>query len=281
MSGEYAYLTGGASGIGRAVAEMLVKHNIKVFIADRDLDGAQKLADELNQKGPVAKCAHVDVADWNSQAKAFSQAVADFGRIDYVYPIAGVGERASIINNPSQTGFEMPDLSVIDIDLTGVLYTVSLAIQQFRKQQPGKNGFRGKIGCVASICGLYAVPTVPIYTTAKHGVVGLTRSYGHYLPEEKITMNAVCPNVVRTNISTSAFYDTLDKEGVLAPIEGVVDVFEKLLGDSPTSGECFEVGPNYKTQGAVPRKAPEFLDKESKRVCELIEKRSHKLHEPR
>ncbi|KIW19955.1 hypothetical protein PV08_00530 [Exophiala spinifera] len=281
MSGQYAYLTGGASGIGRAVAEMLVKHNIKVFIADRDLDGAQKLVDELNKSGPVAKCARVDVADWSSQANAFSQAVADFGRIDYVYPIAGVGERTWTTNDPSQTGFQKPDLSVLDIDLTGVLYTVSLAVQQFRKQQPGKTGFRGKIGCVASICGLYAVPTVPIYTAAKHGVVGLTRSYGHYLPEEKITLNSVCPNVVRTNISTSEFYDALDKDGLLAPIEGVVDVFEKLLGQSPTSGECFEVGPNYKTQGAVVRQAHDFIDEESKRVCELIGKRSHKLQQPR
>ncbi|KAK5237928.1 hypothetical protein LTR47_001021 [Exophiala xenobiotica] len=281
MSQEHAYLTGGASGIGRAVAQMLVKHNIKVFIADRDLEGAQKLVDELNKNGQVAKCAHVDVLDWNSQAKAFSQAVADSGRIDYVYPIAGVGERPSIINDPSQTGFEMPDLTVLDVDLTGVIYTVSLAVQQFRRQEPGKNGFRGKIGCVASICGLYAIPTVPIYTAAKHGVVGLTRSYGHYLPEEKITMNAVCPNVIRTGISTSAFYDSLEGTGLLAPIEGVVDTFEKLLGTDATSGECFEVGPNYKSQGAVPRKAPEFLDKESEKVCDLIYKRSHKLHEPR
>ncbi|KIW56129.1 hypothetical protein PV05_04811 [Exophiala xenobiotica] len=281
MSQEYAYLTGGASGIGRAVAQMLVKHNIKVFIADRDLDGAQKLVDELNKNGQVAKCMHVDVVNWNSQAKAFSQAVADSGRIDYVYPIAGVGERPSIINDPSQSGFVMPDLTVLDVDLTGVIYTVSLAVQQFRKQEPGKNGFRGKIGCVASICGLYAVPTVPIYTAAKHGVVGLTRSYGHYLPEEKITMNAICPNVIRTNISTSDFYDNAEKEGLLAPIEGVVETFEKLLGTNGTSGECFEIGPNYKTQGAVPRKAPEFLDKESEKVCDLIYKRSHKLHEPR
>jgi NAD(P)-dependent dehydrogenase (short-subunit alcohol dehydrogenase family) len=112
-------------------------------------------------------------------------------------------------------------------------------------------------------------------------VVGLTRSYGHYLPEEKITMNAVCPNVIRTGISTSAFYDSLEGEGLLAPIEGVVDTFEKLLGTDATSGECFEVGPNYKSQGAVPRKAPEFLDKESEKVCDLIYKRSHKLHESR
>lgn len=119
--------------------------SIRVFIADRDQEGAQKLADELNKTSDhIASVSHVDVANWNSQAKAFSQAVADFGRIDYVYPIAGIGERPWIPNDPSGTGFVMPDLSAIDIDLTGVLYTVGLAVQQFRRQEPGKNGFRGK-----------------------------------------------------------------------------------------------------------------------------------------
>jgi NADP-dependent 3-hydroxy acid dehydrogenase YdfG len=122
----------------------LTAHSIKVFIADRDLEGAQKLVAELNATSPVARCAHVDVANWNSQAKAFSQAVADFGRLDYVYPIAGVGERAWIPHDAGATGFERPDLTVVDVDLTGVLYTVGLAVQQFRKQPPGKHGFRGK-----------------------------------------------------------------------------------------------------------------------------------------
>ncbi|KAL2444603.1 hypothetical protein ABEF95_017101 [Exophiala dermatitidis] len=281
MAEEYAYITGGASGIGREVARMLVKNNIKVFITDRDIDGAQKLVDELNKESQVARCAHVDAASWNSQAKAFSQAVADFGRIDYVYPVAGIGERPWIPNDPSLSGFEAPDLTVLNVDLIGVLYTIALAVQQFRKQVPGKHGFRGKIGCVASVCGFYCVPTLPIYTAAKHAVKGLVQSYGRYLPEEKITCNAVCPNVVRTNISSGAFYDTLEKEGVLTPMHGVVETFEKLLGATDTSGECFEVGPNYDTQGAVPRKIAEPLDKESARVVELLYQRGHSLHQPR
>lgn len=104
--------------------------------------------EELNQSSIVAKAAHVDVANWNSQAKAFSQAVADFGRLDYVYAIAGVGEQTFIPNNPNSSGFVMPNLTTLDVDLTGVLYTASLAIQQFRRQDPGKNGFRGKSECV-------------------------------------------------------------------------------------------------------------------------------------
>ena len=109
----------------------------------------------------MAKGAQMDVTDWNSQAKAsihpwlfppssgsdwqkvFSQVVHDFGRIDYVYPIAGIGERRWLPHDPNATGFELPDLSVLDVDLKGLFYTVGLAIQQFRKQEP-KNGFRGK-----------------------------------------------------------------------------------------------------------------------------------------
>lgn len=141
---EYAYLTGGASGLGAATARMLSKHGIKVFISDRDEVNGQKLAAEIG--GQFAK---VDLADWKSQVKAFTQAVAAFGRIDYVYGIGGIGERRWLPvsgNTGSAQGmdFEMPDLTVLDVDLTGVLYTVSLAVQQGRRQEVGGNGFRCK-----------------------------------------------------------------------------------------------------------------------------------------
>ena len=147
--GRTAYITGGASGIGKAVASMLVEKGCRVFIADRNREGAGAVADSLNQKHQkehqIAHSATIDTADWNSQAKAFAQAVAQFGRIDYVYPIAGIGERVWTPNDPTQSsGFEKPDLTVLDVDLTGVLYTVSLAVQQFRRQEVGQNGTRGK-----------------------------------------------------------------------------------------------------------------------------------------
>ena len=114
---------------------------------------------------------------------------------------------------------------------------------------------------MASVCGFYCVPTLPLYTAAKQyvpietpcraaltlansGVVGFVRSYGKYLPEEKITLNAVCPNVIRTNISTPAFYDSLEEKGLLTPMEPLLEAFESLLGTSETSGECFEIGKN-------------------------------------
>lgn len=110
----------------------------------------------------------------------------------------------------------------------------------------------------------------------RSGVVGFVRSYGKYLPEEHITLNAVCPNVVRTSISTDVFYSKLEAEGILTPMKGVIDAFESFL-DSDISGECMEIGPN----GGFVAKAPTaHLDKETTRTLEMIYERSHRLHEP-
>lgn len=101
------------------------------------------------------------------------------------------------------------------------------------------------------------------------------RSYGKYLPEEHITLNAVCPNVVRTKISTGAFYDSLEVLELLTPMKGVVDAFESFL-ESDLSGECLEAGPNG---GFVRRTPAEHLDEKSREVCEKLYHRGHPLHE--
>lgn len=107
------------------------------------------------------------------------------------------------------------------------------------------------------------------------GVVGLTRSYGAYLPEEHITLNAVCPNVVRTPISTTDFYDKLEAEGLLTPMSSVVNAFEKLL-DGKFSGQCLEAGPNG---GIEFRQPAEHLDRETAKLMELLYERARPLHQ--
>lgn len=102
------------------------------------------MASTLSTASVVVKAIGVDVASWESQLQAFESVVADAERIDMVFPIAGVGERTFIPNNPSQREFTKPDLTVLDVDLYGVLYTASLAIQQFRKQDLDREGIRGK-----------------------------------------------------------------------------------------------------------------------------------------
>lgn len=92
-----------------------------------------------------------------------------------------------------------------------------------------------------------------------------------------MTLNAVCPSVVRTNISSDAFYNLLEEKGIMTPMKGVIEAFEQFLDDD-TSGECMEVGPN----GGYTRRAPaEYLDRESKAVMDALYERSHSLHEPK
>ncbi len=119
---------------------------MRLFIADRNLEGAEATAKDLNSglHGQCAWAVHVDVVDWESQARGFEAAVKKFGRIDYVFPVAGIPESSWLPNRPNATSYEKPNLSVFDVNANGVLLTSAVAIQQFRRQEPNKYGFRGK-----------------------------------------------------------------------------------------------------------------------------------------
>lgn len=89
-------------------------------------------------------------------------------------------------------------------------------------------------------------------------------------------MNAFCPNVMRTSFTTGAFYDSLEAEGLLSSAEGVVEVTKLLLGNCDISAECFEIGPNYaKGQGLIRPEFLEFVDDETKRVFDKLERRGN------
>ncbi|KAI2475896.1 FabG Dehydrogenase [Pyrenophora tritici-repentis] len=279
-----AFITGGASGIGRALSIHLLSKGWHIFIADVNTTSAKQLADEHNTSTTILHYSECDTTSWESQLSAFRKALKALNsRIDCVFPIAGISER-KWLPTPSETNametdeFAKPNLSVIDVDLTAVLYTVALAVQQFRRQEPiawmGNHRFRGKIGLVASICGFYCIPSVPVYTAAKHAIVGLTRSYGALLKDEGITVNAVAPNVVRTAISSGAFYDKLEAEGVLTPMEGLMSAFDETL-QSDNSALVYECGPNG---GWSLREGAQYLDEESGKACDMISTRSMTLH---
>ena len=111
-------------------------------------------------------------------------------------------------------------------------------------------------------------------------VVGFVRSYGKILAEEHITLNAVCPNKVRTNISTPASYDKAEKAGVIVPMERLLEAFEMLIAKegeyARISGECLEVAP--KLGGRIAPKM-EVVNEESRVSAEMTYERSHYLHE--
>jgi NAD(P)-dependent dehydrogenase (short-subunit alcohol dehydrogenase family) len=108
------------------------------------------------------------------------------------------------------------------------------------------------------------------------GVTGFVRSHGALLVKEGIMLNAICPNVVRTGISTSQFYDSLEGKKLLVPMRSVIGVFESLLGEDKTSGQIFEVGPN----GVQKRPHPEYMDQDTADLMPILEARAATLHQP-
>ncbi|RMJ08508.1 hypothetical protein CDV36_011887 [Fusarium kuroshium] len=252
MDQQYAYVTGAASGCGLAISTFLVGKGVKVFLADFDEKNLRVAAEQL--RSPFAV---VNVADWESQVKGFKEAVSQFGRIDYL-----------------PDDFAKPNLSIIEINITGLLYSIALALQQFRRQDLGNHGYRGKILCPGSIMGIYPCAGNPIYNTSKHAVRGLVRSYGRQLPGENITMSAFCPSSIKTGFSNDDYYKKLEEEDLVTPMEGVLEVVEKTFGTGDMSGECFEIRPNYHNgQGLVNPKFPDYIDGDMRRVFELINAR--------
>ncbi|KAK5694390.1 hypothetical protein LTR17_024840 [Elasticomyces elasticus] len=245
-----AYITGGASGIGSAAAALLVHKGYRVYSADANFTGAKAQADKLNNPSPetepAAWAGEVDVSDWNSQRAAFEDALNRLGPIDLVLPIAGIGERKWLDRPSKAEGFVKPDLAVQSIDETGVVYTVALAVQHFHWAKEDDPCFEGRILTVASVCGFYIQPTTPIYTLAKHGVVGFVRSFGTYLQDQGIKLNAICPSRVRTNITVKGIHDLAEERGLLVPMPQLHKSFEAFLpgGEhSALSGQCLEVAP--------------------------------------
>ncbi|CAI7610834.1 unnamed protein product [Penicillium pancosmium] len=266
MAQEYAYITGGASGLGKAVAIQLASKGIKSFIADRNTAGAEATAQEIG-----GDYATVDVTSWESQVAGFKKAVELFGRVDYVFAIAGIGSNDWM--RPTQTNgdFQKPNLLVTEVNVHGMLMTVSLGVQQFRRQTVNSHGFRGKVIVAGSVCGVYPSPGLSIYAASKHAVTGLVRSWGPELPAEGITLNCLVPSVMRTNISTPEFFDALESEGLLTPLHGAVDACEQLLGSNPVSGQCFEIGPDYDNgQGFTHPKFATFTDEKHRLVFDRL-----------
>ncbi|KAH0848659.1 glucose 1-dehydrogenase [Fonsecaea pedrosoi] len=269
-------------------------------------NGLRSLSEELNKDETVLLPVVVDVADWDSLRQGFEKAVSQFQRIDYIFPIAGVGETRTFPNNPASTGFQPPDLRAFEVNMNGFLYTISLALQQFRRQSVNELGFRGKRGLISISTIEYSSFMAPHSHRARISIgvlqhalrphvrssetgnrerltrnsaqVGFVRSFGTYLAdEEKIFINVICPNKIRTGLNTAEAFDKIEAAGVpLIEMKTVLDEVEKLLGSNSLSGAIIEIAPKI---GSVVREPPAFINRESERSAEMTLELARPLHQ--
>jgi 2-dehydro-3-deoxy-L-rhamnonate dehydrogenase (NAD+) len=187
FKGRVAVVTGGASGIGLAIAERIIAEGGKASIWDMNGEAGARAAQKI---GKQAHSMVVDVSDEASVARAAAETVKQFGRIDVLVTSAA-------ITGPNATTWEYPSdkwRQVIDVNVHGVFYCCRSVVPQMQRQD------YGRIVNIASVAGKEGNPNASAYSASKAAVISLTKSLGKELAKSKITVNCVTPAAVKTAI---------------------------------------------------------------------------------
>jgi len=188
---DVAVVTGAGSGIGREIAIELADEGASVVVADVDDGGGRTVVEEIEAAGGEATFVHVDVTATDDVEAMVRTAVDTYGKLDVAVNNAGIG------GEQAPTG-EYPEASwsqVIDVNLSGVWRCLKAELVQLSAQGDG-----GAIVNMASVLGLVGFADAPAYTAAKHAVMGLTRALAMEVARQNITVNAVCPGTVATEL---------------------------------------------------------------------------------
>lgn len=186
---KVAFVTGGASGIGRALSLAMSRRGARVLVTDTDYAGAQKVAAECGNK---ASAAMLDVREAAGVRTCIEEYVATQGRLDFLFNNAGIAV-AGETNEVPLAAWQR----VIDINIYGVLHGVLAAYPIMLKQ-----GY-GHIINTASLAGLGPAPLLAPYSLSKHAVVGLSTSLRIEAASKGVKVSVLCPAAIETPILDS------------------------------------------------------------------------------
>ena len=185
-----AIVTGGARGIGSAIATALAASGIHLVIADNDVDMAQKTADEIRALGVEAIAINSDVSKCQDVVRLVDETVATFGRLDILVNNAGI-----LSNTPFDEVSEAEWDRVLNTNLKGAMFATREALRPMQAQ-----GW-GRVISISSLAGRSGGVSVgPAYVASKAALVGLTRHLAKAVAKYGITVNAVAPGTTETDL---------------------------------------------------------------------------------
>jgi gluconate 5-dehydrogenase len=196
FDGRVGVVTGGGSGIGRAIALRLASEGCAVAVVDMELDRAKQVAGEIEAAGGAALAVSADISSLTDTRRIATETDARFGRLDILINNAGI--------RPIAPFLEL-ELSLwqraLDVMLTGPMLCSQAAIPLMLRQ--GK----GKIVNIASVTGMLALTQRAAYAAAKAGLIGLTKALAFELSSKQIYVNAVAPGMTETPLNAPYFQD--------------------------------------------------------------------------
>lgn len=185
-----ALVTGASRGIGAAVAKRLAADGYFVLVNyNGSAQRAQEVVTQITAAGNEAVAMQCDVSDFDACGELIARITADYGRLDVLVNNAGI-TRDGLLMRMSETDFD----AVIDTNLKGAFHTIRHASRQFLKQRSGR------IINIASVSGLLGNAGQANYAASKAGVIGLTKSVARELASRQITVNAVAPGFIATEM---------------------------------------------------------------------------------
>jgi NAD(P)-dependent dehydrogenase (short-subunit alcohol dehydrogenase family) len=228
FNGRTAIVTGAGSGIGAAIARELAASGATLVLADLEEDHAKSVADEIAEQGGTVHVTRVDVADAEQVEAMIAFAGDRTGAVHHLVNNAGIGGPQAPTGEYPLDGWH----KVIDVNLNGVFYGMRFGLPAIEKAGGGS------VVNIASILGRVGFADVCAYVTAKHGLVGLTKTAAMEYAKRGIRVNSVGPGFIRTPLVESSL-DAEALEGIagmhplgrLGTCEEVASLVTYLLSD--------------------------------------------------
>jgi ketoreductase len=205
LKDKIALISGGATGIGKAIAVKLAKNGAKVAIASRKREHLQKVAAELAQLGLTVVPVQMDVRVKAEVERAVAEIVTQWGAIHILVNNAGISGQSLMSDINDSKWYD-----IVDTNLNG-MYLLTKATLRHIPYQAG-----GRIINISSVLGKFGAPGYTAYCTTKHGMIGFTRALALEVVSRGITANTICPGWVDTEMATVSINENAKLIGITA-----------------------------------------------------------------
>ena len=203
LQDKIALVTGGGTGIGKAIGLQMAKNRAKVAIGSRNRSRLAGVAAELEKLGLPVLPISMDVRKKDDIQRAVDEIVSKWGAIHILVNNAGISG-LSLIDDPDDSKW----FNIVDTNLNGMY----LITKEVLKHMPEHDG--GRVINISSVLGKFGVPGYTAYCTTKHGMIGFTRALALEVVNRGITVNAVCPGWVDTEMAVQGINETAAFQGI-------------------------------------------------------------------